>query len=603
MLHDESFQDGKKIFTRRSFLLGAGQVALGGILLGRLIYLGAIRAPHYRTLADGNRIKVQLLLPERGMLLDRCGEKLAFNDTSYRLVMTPDLAGNIPKTLDALESLGIFLDDFRMDILNAIQKKPRYMAHVLREDLSWDEVCRIEVHLPELKGIDVLPGYSRTYPLGPTCAHLIGYVGVASDDDSGHLDSNLLKIPDFRTGKLGIEKNLNDLLVGVPGFKEVEVNAIRRVVRELSLKPAQKGTDVRVSIHGKLQTAVAGILKDTKSASSVVMNCRTGEILSLVSHPSFDPNLFVGGIRSNHWRSLSENPYGILSNKAIQGAYGPGSLYKMVVALAAFESGAVPVHYESFCPGYRDVGTHRFHCWHKHGGHGRLGIVRALCESCDCYFFDIAQKTGIDAIARMADIFGLGHKTGIALPGELKGFVSKRRDGGRPWTIGQTILSSIGQGDNLATPLQLAVMMARLATGVAVSPTLLTDDNPRSFFTPLPIQDKHLILIRDGLNQVINNPAGTGTGAAMPDASFLMAGKTATTQVRRITMAERARGVVTNEDLPWHRRDHALFGGFAPYDDPRFVVSVVIEHGGSGGRYAAPMARDIMTAVRELGVT
>lgn len=598
----KSVQSDEQTFSRRVLFLGSVQALLGLSLVGRLVYLGCFKGSSYKSLSDDNRIKVQFLLPKRGLITDRVGRIIADNQQAYRLTLIPDQCENVKDTLTHIAK-HYPLDPEDIDqMVENIRYKPKFIPTIIAEGLTFAQVARLEVVLRDYPGCCIEQGWSRFYPYGFATAHLIGYVQTPSRDDQNN--NALFRMADFRLGKSGIEKYYDDHLRGQVGYLRIEVNSKSQMVKELAVQESVPGSETTLSIDLELQKFVQDRLSEHKSGSCVVMDIHTGELLSLVSAPSFDANLFTNGIRSKDWKELNENPYGILHNKAIHGTYPPGSLFKMIVALAALESGLVTTHHRSNCRGYVEIGNHRFHCWHKHGGHGATDVVKALYQSCDIYFYEVAQTIGVERIRDMAFKLGLGDLTGIELPLEKKGLISgpqwKLTTHKQKWSRGDTLNMSIGQGALLTTPLQLAVMMARLANphGVAVRPTVMKIDAPA--FTSLGLQEKYLKLIREGLDRTVNDVNGLAFQNRIRQTGYEMGGKTATCQVRRISMAERKRGVLRNEQRPWVHRDHALFAGYAPIHEPRYAVAVVVEHGGAGGSVAAPIGRDVLLATQRL---
>ena len=593
-----------RVFTRRTLLLGGGQLALFGALAGRLYYLQVMNADDYALLADDNRINHRLLPPERGRVVDRHGVALARNSPSYRVVIVREQAADLRATLEALSRL-IDLPEERMEEVIAVARTRRSFVPVtVREDLNWTEVARISIHTPQLPGVMVVSGLIREYPAGEITAHTLGYVGpVAQEELTGE---PLFELPEFRIGKNGVEKVYDQVLRGRPGLSRFEVNALGREIKELHREDGEPGQDVALMLDLDLQRYVHGRLAAELSASAVVLDVRTGEILALASMPTFNPGALVGGIRPETWRAWLSDPRAPLVNKAIAGQYPPGSTFKMIVALAALEAGVVGPEHEVTCAGFMHLGAHRFHCW-RSWGHGKLKLVDAIAQSCDIYFYDLARKVGIDAIAAMARRFGLGERLGVDLPGERPGLVPDRAwklaTRGVPWQGGETLVVGIGQGFLQATPLQLAVMTARIANGAqAVRPWLALPrgGEETGAAPPLGVSEWSLRFVREGMYQVVNGERGTARAARLPDPEIAMAGKTGTSQVRRISRAERATGVRKNEEKAWEERDHGLFVAFAPYRAPRYAVAVVVEHGGSGSQSAAPIARDIMAKALEL---
>ena len=455
--------------------------------------------------------------------------------------------------------------------------------------------------------IDV--GRRRLYSFGRDTVHIVGYVGAVNESDLELTDDPLLSLPDFRIGKNGAEKVLETSLRGEAGSRQVEVNAYGRVIRELSRRTGRPGDDHALTIDLGLQQYVSARFGE-ESGSAVVLDVHSGEILALASMPSYDPNLFTSGISQRQWRELIGHPRFPLTNKSISGQYSPGSTFKMIVALAALESGELSPHHRFFCNGSLELGKRRFRCWRRYG-HGHVDMVKGLMESCDVYFYEVAKRVGIDRIAAMSERFGFGSKLDIELPGEKPGLVPTREWKlamiGEPWQGGETLVVGIGQGYLLTTPLQLAVMVARIANGgIAVEPRILgevvRDGQPLArepnTFPTMGFSPAHLDIVREGMLKVVNDPKGTAYRARIEEPTLAMAGKTGSVQVRRISEREHRTGVIKNEDRPWEERDHALFVAYAPIERPRYGVAVVVEHGGSGGSVAAPIARDILREVQ-----
>ena len=603
-------QDRQKVFNRRMAMLAGGKALLLSALVGRMYFLQVIEADKYSTLADENRINLKLLPPPRGYIVDRRGVPIAINRQNYRALVVREEAGDVEATLDRLGRVVHVADNEKKRVLREVRRKRGFVPVTVRENLNWEEVARIEVNSPSLPGISIDEGQSRYYPFPQSTAHILGYVAAVSEDDL--TGDPLLELPGFRIGKAGIERVYDLALRGTGGNSQVEVNAFGRVIRELSRTEGQPGLEVALTIDLELQEMITRRLGD-ESASVVVIDVRTGDVLAMVSTPSFDPNAFTEGLSVDQWRTLSSNPKAPLGNKALAGQYAPGSTFKMVVALAALEKGVISPSSKVFCPGSVRLGDATFHCWKKHG-HGSMDLQNAIAQSCDVYFYEIAKRTGIDSIAAMARRLGLGQRLGIDLPGEKPGLAPTRdwklATLGKPWQVGETLIAGIGQGYVLTTPLQLAVMTARLVNGgVAVVPHLTRDDvtpegiaarDPASF-PKIEISETHLDIVRRAMSGVVNSQVGTARRSAIDEEGMAMGGKTGTAQVRRITKAERETGVRKNDELPWEERDHALFVGYAPVDDPRYAVSVVVEHGGGGSSVAAPIAHDVLLEVQRLG--
>ena len=597
------------LFTRRAIIVGGAQALLTAGLAGRLYQLQVVDSERYQVLADENRINMQLLPPSRGRIFDRFGQVLAENRLNYRLIVVPEAALNLDRALDQIAALVPIEDHDRERVLREARRKQQFVPITVRENLTWEEVSQIEVNAPDLPGVMIDVGSRRLYAFGRDTVHIVGYVGAVNESDLELTDDPLLTLPDFRIGKNGAEKVLESSLRGEAGSRQVEVNAYGRVIRELNRRTGRPGDDQLLTIDLGLQQYVAARFGE-ESGSAVVLDVHSGEILALASMPSYDPNLFTSGISQRQWRELIGHPRFPLSNKAIAGQYSPGSTFKMIVALAALESGELSPHHRFFCNGSLKLGKRRFRCWRRYG-HGHVDMVKGLQESCDVYFYEVAKRVGIDRIAAMSERFGFGEKLDIELPGEKPGLVPTREWKlamiGEPWQGGETLIVGIGQGYLLTTPLQLAVMVARIANGgIAVEPRILAEviregqpiQQEREAFAPMGISPAHFDIVREGMLKVVNDPKGTAYRARIEEPALAMAGKTGSVQVRRISEREHRTGVIKNEDRPWEERDHALFVAYAPLERPRYGVAVVVEHGGSGGSVAAPIARDILREVQ-----
>lgn len=599
MRHDA---DQQKLFNRRTALLASGNLLLVSALAGRMYYLQVLESDKYKTLADENRINLRLLPPPRGRIVDRFDTPLAENQQNYRVVLISEQTPAVERTLDTLGAIIDISEAERARILRETRRRRSWVPVTVRENLGWEDVARIEVNAPDLPGVLIDVGQSRLYPHSATTAHVLGYVAAVNEAEAN--GDRLLLLPGFRIGKNGVEKTHDLALRGKGGSSQVEVNAYGRMIRELSRNEGQPGTEVRLSLDLEVQRKVASLLP-AASSSGVVLDVRTGQILAMASTPSFDPNAFNRGLTPDEWRYLSQNPMAPLINKAIAGQYAPGSTFKVVVALAALDAGLISPETDFYCNGSLALGSARFHCWKKEG-HGRVALRDGLKWSCDVYFYEVARKVGIDRIAAMAERLGLGQTLLADLPGEQPGLIPTRawklKATGTSWQGGENLVAGIGQGFITTTPLQLAVMTARIASGgLAVVPRLSVDppNAETAPFADLGLKPEHIRTILDAMDAVVNEPRGTANGARIKEPEMAMGGKTGTSQVRRISKAERDRGVIKNEDLPWERRDHALFIAYAPVKSPRFSAAVVVEHGGGGSAVAAPLVRDILRFVQE----
>jgi len=597
----EAERDSRRtgVFTRRALLLMGAQVTVLGVLAGKLYRVQVIEGGRYATMADENRISARLIAPPRGRILDRSGVVVAGNRLNWRALLIAEETEDVSVTLDNFGRLLPLPEHERARVEREVHRHRRFIPVMVSEFLSWEDMARIEVNAPDLPGIVIDVGTTRQYPFSDKLAHVVGYVAPPNEEDMG--DDPMLALPGVRVGRAGMEKAQDLPLRGRAGVVQLEVNAVGRVIRELDREEGVPGQDLTLTIDAGLQDAVLARLGN-ESASAVVMDCRNGEVMAMATNPSFDPSLFNSGVSQAQWVAWTRNRRAPLINKASAGVYAPGSTFKMAVALAGLESRAITPYDRVSCPGYLDVGDTRFHCWSKYG-HGSLDMRGGLKHSCDVYFYEMARRIGIDRIAGMANRLGLGVDLPTDLPGARAGLVPTRawRIGkGHPWNIGDTIVSGIGQGYIQVTPMQLATYAARIAVGRAVVPHLtrkvggvLQPDASADHWPSLGLADKELGTVRQGMWAVVNDAGGTAPVARIPGHLGVLAGKTGSSQVRRVSREAREHGF-KSEKLPWEFRPHALFVAYAPYDNPRYALSVVVEHGNAGAAAAAPVARDIM---------
>ena len=632
-------------------MLGIGQLLLTGFLGGRLYQLQVTQNRRYKRLSDKNQFDLRVVAPPRGRIYDNKMRLIAGNAESFQLRMTPMHVNDMAGTLRSLSKVIDLPESLQDNVLKTAKKEPSFRELIVRRNLTQRELARLAIRSAYFPGVSFEKSLRRIYPQGALTCHITGYVSPISRDEIER-DSSLQQMPDLSTGKIGVEYAQEPSLRGMPGYERIEVNARGRPIRVLrdtdprAGKDLQLSVDIGVQLHASkvlrqgrseavsfaendVQAGLASnpelvahiasgddlILRDSKgrltppeSGAAVVMDIHNGNVVSLVSTPTYDPNIFTEKLLTRDWRRLNNHPRRPLLNRSTSGMYAPGSTFKMVVGLAALEAGIISEKSSFFCKGDMELGNATFHCWRK-GGHGRMNITSALEQSCDVYFYELALKTGIKRIRNMALRLGLGDVTGLDIPGEKSGIIPshewKLSTHGKVWTPGETVVAAIGQGYVLATPLQLAVMTARLANGkYAVNPSLVMHDpdNP-PVFEPLDIPESALAIIRKGMLAVTGGPLGTARNYALSKKYGGMAGKTGTVQVKRITKQQREDGITKNIDRPWKERDHALFVGYAPISAPRYAISVVVEHGGSGSSMAAPIARDIMAkTITELGV-
>ncbi len=583
-------------FSRRALLLGGGMGLVGSLLASRMAFLSLFEGDQFAEAAERNRIRNRLVPPRRGWIVDRNGKPLAVNRPDYRLELVPEDVEDLDVALKRIaEVLPLGLDDelrIRADL--AIQ--PKWMPVEVAKDLDWPAFAALNVQVADIPGLQPVRVFSRHYPDGEPFAHLLGYVGPPSPAQYEKTKDPLLIFPGFRIGKDGIERYEDKLLRGKPGSTREEVTARGRVIRALGVTPDEPGATLKLTIDRDLQNYAARRLGDN-SASVIVIDCQTGDLLTMVSMPAFDPNVFSTRVPTSLWNDLQADDHTPLLNKSAMGVYPPGSTFKMVTTLAALDAGILPDASVN-CSGRYPLGNNVWHC-HARRGHGRVTMTTALPKSCDTWFYHYGREVGIERIAAMARRLGLGQKFELPLPGQASGLVPdnewKMRRYEKPWNVGETLNCSIGQGYLIANPLQLAVMTARIASGLEIIPRLIMSEDPAPAFPKLDIAEEHLAVVRQGMFDVVNAGIGTARGARTGLPGVDVCGKTGTAQVRRITKAERRSGVLRNEALAWKFRDHALFVAYAPAEAPRYAVSVIIEHGIAGGRYAAPIARDVLT--------
>lgn len=595
-------------FSRRTAIVAGGMASVFALLAGRLYQLQIVDGGLYLTRAEENRISDRLLAPPRGRLLDRFGSVLASNRRNYRTLIVPEQTSGLPDALDMLARVIPLTDGQRERVLREAETNPPFVPILVAENLDWEDFARLNLDLPYLEGVQTDVGETRDYLFGEELSHVLGYVAMVSQEDKDNAPrpiDPLLSLPGFRIGKRGVERAFEAEIRGSGGTSRVEVNAYGRVIRELERIDGTPGNDLYLTIDRELQSFTHNRLKD-ESAACAVMDVHTGEVLALVSTPGCDPNAFNVGLTTAQWNALTQDPYKPLLNKVISGTYPPGSTFKIAVALAALDNGAITPEDNISCNGATRLGGYTFHCWRR-GGHGRVNLKLGLKYSCDCYFYEVARRLGIDALQEGVRRLGFGDVTGIEIPGESKGLIPtrdwKRANFNEGWQQGETLIAGIGQGYISATPLQLCTMAARLASNRAVSPRIV--HRPGVEHAPAPslgYSEEAIAAVMGGIDAVMNEPGGTAYRSRIPQPEFAYGGKTGTAQVRRISAAERASGVRGNGELPWELRDHALFVAVAPVIDPRYAISVVIEHGGGGSAVAAPVAKDVLLFAQERGL-
>jgi penicillin-binding protein 2 len=599
----------RRLFVNRAVLAGVlVLVAMLGVV-ARLVDLQIENHAHFRTLSQDNRVKLEPLPPTRGLIYDANGVLLADNYPSFSLEITPEKVQDLDATISQLRTL-INIDDKDVKRFERLRTQRRRFEGVpIRFNLTQEEVARISVNNYRLPGVDVRAELGRYYPLGEYTAHVLGYVGRINEDELKRIDNSDYAATNY-IGKTGVEKAYEDLLHGHVGHEQVEVNARGRVLRVLESHAPMPGRDLRLFLDISLQQAAAAALSSNRGAV-VAIDPRTGGVLAMVSRPTFDPNLFVEGIGVDDYRTLRDSPDNPLFNRAIRGQYPPGSTIKPFIALAGLETGVVNAGTTKYCPGfYRLPGQeHKYRDWRR-GGHGAVDLHKAIVQSCDVYFYDLAHDIGIDRLDEILAQFSFGRPTGVDVAGERGGLLPsrewKRAARNQPWYPGETLIVGIGQGSFLATPLQLATAVATLAArGRFTQPRVARashlpgkpglDDIPAAS-RQLPIDPRHLQQVIAAMTDVVEG--NRGTARRIRTAAYRIAGKTGTAQVFTVGQKERYRA----QDVKERMRDHALFIAFAPADDPRIAVAVIVENGGHGGSVAAPVARQVMDSYLENSV-
>lgn len=601
-----------QLFERRAVVMGGLKLIAVAALTGRLYQLQILESDEFKLMSEENRIKLIPILPNRGKILDRNGLVLAENRNYYRMMLDDSVVENPQQTIRQIGSMLHFSEERTALLIKKMEDDHLRGAKIVDHFLQWDEVAKIEEQQPEMPGVTIDTIRLRHYPYAGATSHLLGYIGPLSKRDRSK--NLMLSHPDFREGKNGIEKMADERLRGKGGVKRMEVNAFGLGVRELAVDRAIPGEDLHLTIDVALQTYLAkrlenlgGVKKEGNSV--VVIDIWTGDVIAMVSSPGFDPNQFLLGISRDTWKTLSTDPDVPLINKAITNQYPAGSTFKMITALAGLKAGVINEHTSIYCPGYMQFGRKTFHCW-KEVGHGAMDVKNAITQSCNVFFYQISQRIGIQGIADMARMLGLGQKHGIELPHEKGGLIPdpawKRKALRQEWYAGETINTSIGQGYVLVTPMQLAVMSARIASGRKVSPRLIkpsaeydevkqqVDAEQKSIFSSLGLNAYHLDMVHEGMKNVVNGAMGTAHRSIISEVGWEMAGKTGTAQVRGRREEDR-HGAVEKRF-----RTHALFTGYAPVENPRYAVGVVIEHGGKGSEAAAPVARDALREAQRL---
>ena len=615
-----------KLINRRMFLLTAGKALVLVGILGRLITLQINESKKYKTLSDKNRFREWKLAPERGVIKDYFDNEIASNRQVYQIHLIPENANSVEAVFVRLKTILNISDKKIFYLKKKIAKQKPWEPVIISDNLNWSEFSRVNLFLNELQGIEPIVSVARTYN-DNSSAHILGYVSQVSAKDLK--EKKYLKdmaVPGIAVGKTGLEKRLDKEIIGEVGFQRYEVNAFGKRIKQIQVDQGQSGKNFKTTLDLEIQQYVSELLKD-KAASVCVMDIYNGDIISMVSSPTYDPNAFVHGVDKAYWNTLIKDEKKPLINKAISGLYPPGSTIKTLVALSALENKIISPSNTFQCTGKIELFGEKFHCWKKKG-HGIMNMKTAIKRSCDVYFYEVARKLGVDRLSETAKKFGLGRRVFNSFSEERSGVVPntswKKKYVGQNWYLGETLHSGIGQGYYQSTPIQLCLMTAQIANGgFEIKPRIIFDekknnlkeylkfknDNPNQ---PLPEEllvsnfdlkplfknQENIKIVQEAMYSSSNEPGGTSYRSRLENKDYTFAGKTGSSQIKRFTEEQRE-AEVKQESLDYKDRDHALFVAFAPYNDPKYSISVVVEHGGSGSKAAAPIAKKVIKKVIE----
>ena len=604
------------IINRRMFIIGAAKLIIFGGIVARLFSLQINDNKKYLTLSDKNRIREWKLPPTRGNIVDYFGNVIAGNLKVYQLHVIPEQVENFNYLISRLKAI-LQLSNTRVERIKKkkTQLKP-WESLIISENLSWDEFSKINNYLYELAGVKPVMTISRDYPFSDIYTHVLGYVSQPNENDI--LANEIIQekfVPGIKIGKLGLEKTLENDLIGVNDIQRYEVNAYGKRINQLEYQKGKQGSKIRITLDTEVQKLSAELMQG-KAGSVSVMDIYSGEIIAMYSSPSYNPNSFLFGISQDEWQLIRNNPLKPLINKTLSGLYSPGSTLKPIVALSALENGIMDTDFKVKCEGKMELHGQTFHCW-KEKGHGWMSLNNAMKQSCDTYFYEIARKLGVDKLKVTADKFGLGKKVlGEYFENEKAGQFPDTRwkidELGKGWVLGETLITGIGQGYTQTTPLQLCLMTAQIANGgYKIKPKILTDDNEltskqikkamedsnlNNLYIPLFDNQKNIKIIQEAMFSSTNELRGTSYKSRIDDPKYQFAGKTGTAQVKRISKRERELDLKTFQ-IPYEERDHALYVAFGPYKNPRYALSIIVEHGGSGSSAAAPMATKLFKLI------
>ena len=604
----ETFQNKANLISRRMFILSTIKVGVFVSIISRLFYLQISENIKYRSLSDKNRFREWKLVPQRGIIEDFFGNKIADNTQTFQLYMTPEDVPNLEELFFKLSKIIDFNETRKKRLIKRLKKRKPWEPIIVSDNLSWPEFSKLNLFLHEMQGVKPVVALARKYSEDGSSSHIVGYVSDVSVRDLESTEwLREINVPGLKIGKNGLEKFLNKRIVGQPGIQRFEVNAYGKRIKELELFKGNAGENFRTTLDQEVQKFTSELIKK-KSGSVCVMDIYTGDIVSLVSNPTFDPNKFVHGISQEDWQALIKDTKKPLINKSMAGLYPPGSTIKPIVALSALENDVISPKFTVECRGSVDLYDRTYHCW-KDKGHGFMNLRNGIKQSCDIYFYEVARRLGIDRLSVTAKQFGLGQKVLGTFNEERSGVVPntkwKLKNIGQGWYLGETFIAGIGQGYFQSTPMQLCLMTAQLANGgYKIKPKIIyneqdlqtTTKDSGEKFKQLYRNQENVKFVLDAQFGATNEPMGTSYRSRHVKPEYIYAGKTGTSQTRTITAEERELKL-KQKDLPYKKRDHALFTAFAPYKNPRYAFSVIIEHGGTGSSAAAPIAKKVIRKV------
>ena len=616
MIKDSSGIRKTDVINRRMFIIGAAKLIVFSGIVARLFSLQINDNKKYLTLSDKNRIREWKLPPTRGEIVDYFGNIIAGNLKVYQLHIIPEQVENFNYLLTRLKNLLQLSDREISNILKSKKKLKPWESIIVSENLSWSQFLKINNYLYDLIGVKPVMTISRNYPFSDIYTHVLGYVSQPNEKDI--LENEVVQqkfVPGMKIGKLGLEKTLENYLIGTNAIQRYEVNAYGKRINQLEYQKGQQGSKIRLTLDTEVQKLSAKLLLD-KAGSISVMDIYTGEIIAMHSSPSYDPNSFLFGISKDEWQLIRNNPLKPLINKTLSGLYSPGSTIKPIVALSALENNIISPSFKVKCTGKTELYGQTFHCW-KEKGHGVMSLKNAMKQSCDTYFYEIARLLGVDRLKITAEKFGLGEKVlGAYFKNEKKGLFPntswKKNNLGKGWVLGETLITGIGQGYTQTTPLQLCLMTAQIANGgYTINPKIIVNNNPLNFNevkksfkqknllninTKLVKNPKNLRIIQEAMFSSTNEIRGTSYRSRIDDKKYQFAGKTGTAQVKRISKRERELDLKIDQ-IPYNDRDHALYIAYGPYVNPRYALSIIVEHGGSGSKAAAPIAKELFKLI------